>query len=210
MEELDLIRLAQQDKCSGAVDALLSRHLVPIRRFIAKLAQQAGLQRSDAEDAEQEALCAIMEVIDGYDVERFGLPGECTFRTFLCRVLAARFADHIRRIRRIENHEDTLIAADRIPSCTAASGRPVLLRAFPPSSWKNDPAVILEWHEQMACLEQAVNELSAISRCLWDRLRSGMQLCAAAEDLGISYGAAKRRWRKIKRHLKKRLHIFRE
>jgi RNA polymerase sigma factor (sigma-70 family) len=210
MNELDLIRLAQQDKSSGAVDALLSRHLGPIHRFIAKLAQQAGLQRSDAEDAEQEALCAIIEVIDGYDVERFGQPGGCTFRTFICRVLAARFTDHIRRIRRIQVHEETIISADRIPSSAASSGSPALIRAFPPSSWKNDPAAILEWQEQMACLEQAVNELTPTSRCLWERLRSGLQLRAAADDLGISYRAAKRRWLKIKRHIKKRLHIFRE
>jgi RNA polymerase sigma factor (sigma-70 family) len=210
LPEADLIRLAKADAVGGAVDELLARHYATIRRFIAYRAFGAGLRRPDREDAEQEALCALLEAIRAYDPAQLGRPGGCSFCTFLRRVLGCRFADHLRRVRRARDRRRGTVSLEEVPAADPPSAAPVPAQPFPPSAWTNEPLVIVEWGERMAGLGQALSALDDDARWLWEQRGLGKTFAEIATELGISCDAAKRRWRKVVAHLKARLRAFRE
>ncbi len=51
-----------------------------------------------------------------------------------------------------------------------------------------------------------MNQLGPDQRLLWDGLAAGVKLHAVAEELDISYDQAKRRRRKLLKHLVAQLH----
>src|SRR5262249_1557204 len=126
-------------------------------------------------------------------------PQGCHFRSFLHRVLRARFIDFLRHQRRQENHFRLLGEVDTEAADGTRPVWPIVLNAVA------DPLPRMEQGELRARLECELDRLSPLARRLWDLLAQGVPLRRVAAALGISYDAAKRRRRTLLARLKSSL-----
>src|SRR5215831_15234799 len=100
LEDEQLVVLVQECAYVPAKEELISRCNGLKDKLIHRLAARNGLQEADRMDAQQDAVLWILEAIREYDTGQQVTPRGCRFRTFLYRVLLARFIDLLRRKRR--------------------------------------------------------------------------------------------------------------
>ena len=199
MEDEALVVLAKECEFAPARDELLVRYGGQADRVIGWLAYPQGFTRSDIEDARQNAVFWIVEAVKKYDTNQIGKPKGCSFRSFVYRVLIARFKDYAKHLRRVEHHYDrTACCGEEEASASDVDCRP------------EDPATIVEIRESMNHLHETLARLDSESGRMWRLLAEGKSLRQIAADLGVSYDSAKRRRRKLIEQLKLRLNPSRE
>jgi RNA polymerase sigma factor (sigma-70 family) len=194
MEDEALVVLAQECEFGPARDELIVRYGTQTHRHIGWLAFRYQLNDSDAEDARQNAVFWIIEAAAKYDTSQIGKAHGCSFRTFIHRVIMARFKDFAKHLRRVECHYD------RTARCGGEEASAVDI-----DRKLNDPAALAESQEAMNRFQETITRLDAESARLWRLLASGFSLRQIAAELGISYDSAKRRRRKLIAQLRIRL-----
>jgi RNA polymerase sigma factor (sigma-70 family) len=194
MEDEALVVLAKECEYSPARDELLVRYGSQADRVIGWLAYSHGLSRSDGEDARQSAVFWTIEAITKYDTRQIGKPRGCSFRSFVYRVLIARFKDYTKHLRRVEGHYDRTLRSTGADSSSIDVDQKL-----------KDPSTIAEARESMNLLRQTLLCLDSESERMWRLLAEGNSLRTIATEIGISYDSAKRRRRKLIEQLKLRL-----
>jgi RNA polymerase sigma factor (sigma-70 family) len=195
IEDEPLAVLAQECGYLPAHDELLRRGHAQAVHLIGRLAARTRLQDADCKDAQQEAVLWTLEAIRRYRTQEQGKVQGCHFRSFLHRVLTARFIDFVRHQRRQQTHFPLF-------GEVGAAGTPVCL-ADPDDL--AGPLALMEKGELRARLERELERLDPSARRLWDLMARGEPLRRAALALAISYDAAKRRRRKLLARLKSSL-----
>jgi RNA polymerase sigma factor (sigma-70 family) len=197
----ELVVLAHECGFLPARQELLLRYYDWMRQCIAARARRAGLRAADVEDAQAEAVFSFLEAVARYETLQITIRNGCCFRSFLYTVLAARFLDFLRKLRRTRRRfgchfSDAPHGEDR-----SGHGRAGPRNANLPAVAAS-PAQQTEWRETMACLHRALQRLDDRLHLLWDRLAAGASLHEVAAEWGISYDRV-RRWRKeMVNHLK--------
>jgi RNA polymerase sigma factor (sigma-70 family) len=194
MEDEALIVLAKECEYAPARDELIVRYGNQTRRLIDWMAYRYRLSNADAEDARQNAVFWFVEAITKYDTNQIGKRQGCSFRSFIHRVVMARFKDFAKHLRRVECHYDRNTRCGNDDSSAVDIDRR-----------GSDPATLAEAHESASRLQATLSSLDSPSGRLWQLLADGNSLRQIAADLGVSYDAAKRRRRKLIAELKTRL-----
>jgi RNA polymerase sigma factor (sigma-70 family) len=185
----ELVVLAQECDYRPAGEALVQRYHDWARWLAARCARRSRLQSADAEDARQNAVLSLAEAIRCYDTLQLGRRGGYQFRAFLVRVVGARYLDFLRRLRRLgQRYKGAAALAEALES--AHRGGHALRDG-------GDPVGAAERQEEQVRLEQALCRMDEVARSLWERLATGTPLRAAAQELGLSYYAAKRARRRL-------------
>jgi DNA-directed RNA polymerase specialized sigma24 family protein len=175
MADEALVILAQECAFRPATDELVRRYYEPMSQLIAWKARCPWLA-ADLPDAQQNAVFAILEAIAGYDTREVARPRGCRFRTYLGRVVLARFGDFVRQLRRLQR-----------PCCGLheAGERLAAGRGRCPGSRTSDPVEALARREAMARLHQALEGLDEALRGLWRELANGKTLPQIAWEQGV-------------------------
>jgi RNA polymerase sigma factor (sigma-70 family) len=184
-----LVVLAQECGYRPAAEVLLERYHAWAGRLVGRRACHSCLQPADVEDARQNAVLSLAEAIRCYDTSQLGRRDTCHFRTFLLRVVSARYLDFVRRLCRWRRRWWNWAALDGAPVPARRGG--------PAPHGRGDPVGAAERGEEQAWLERALRRLDGDARSLWERLAAGTPLRAVARDLGLSYDAAKRARRRL-------------
>jgi RNA polymerase sigma factor (sigma-70 family) len=182
-----LVILAQECAFRPATDELVRRYYERMSPLIARKARCPWLA-ADLPDAQQNAVFAMLEAIAGYHTLEVAKPRGCRFRTFLSRVVLARFGDFVRKLRRLRRHYGRLHEAGE--GLAAGRGRC-------PGSREGDPVEVLARREAMARLHQALEGLDEALRGLWRELADGKRLRQIAREQGVSYDRVKRQRRRL-------------
>ena len=182
-----LVILAQECAFRPATDEVLRRYYEPMSQLIAWKARFPWLA-ADLPDAQQNAVFAILEAIAGYHTLVAAKPRGCRFRTYLGRVVLARFGDFVRKLRRLQRPCCGLHEAGETPA--ACQGRC-------PGCRKGDPVEVLARREARARLHQALEGLDEALRRLWRELADGKSLRQIAREQGVSYDRLKRQRRRL-------------
>jgi len=196
MEDEALVVLAKECEFGPARDELIVRYRYQSDRLIAWLARPQGLNHADVDDARQSAVFWIVEAVNKYDTNQIGKPRGCSFRSFVYRVLIARFKDFTKHWHRVERHYDRTS-----PYVGDEAGTVDVDHKL------NDPAALAETQESMHRLHQTLTCLDSESGRLWQLLADGNSLREIAGQLGVSYDSAKRRRHKLIDELKLRLNL---
>jgi RNA polymerase sigma factor (sigma-70 family) len=194
MEDEALIVLAKECEYAPARDELIVRYGNHSRRLIDWMAYRYRLSDADTEDARQNAVFWFVEAITKYDTNQIGKRQGCSFRSFIHRVVMARFKDFAKHLRRVECHYD------RNSGCGSDDSSAVDI-----DRKGTDPATLAEAQESASRLQAALASLRPDAGQLWQLLADGQSLRQVAAELGLSYDAAKRRRRKLIAELKIRL-----
>ena len=194
LDDEQLAIVAQESDNSPAQDELLRRCLSQTGRLIYGLAARAGLQEADRNDAQQEAVLWLLEAIRRFRAEESLNTHGCHFRSFLHRVLTARFIDFVRCLRRRESHIFLL------GSGAQDAEEMGVVRPVGPSG--GDCQTAMEQDELRDQLARELDRLEPLAHHLWDLMVQGVPLRSAATALGISYDTAKRRRRDLLARLK--------
>jgi RNA polymerase sigma factor (sigma-70 family) len=187
-----LVVFAQKVGDREAMRELIRRHHEWVRRFIARLARRAHLPADERPDAEQNAILVIARAIATFDVLQVDKRPRCTFRSFLQRVLRARFYNDVRKVRRRRCREGGSVDADSVLDEVAEAPleKP---GACPWSAGEaHDPAVAAEQHEWRQRFEQVLGSLEPRLRQVWDALAVGKTLEVIAIELDVSLKTVKR------------------
>ena len=193
MNDRVLILLAQRHASGAARDELLLRHSEKRDRLIGWLARSTEMRGVEVEDAQQNSVFWTLEAIEKYN-SVFAKSTGCSFCTFLSRVVACRFKDYLKHLRRRNRHYDWSENAAGQPEVPARQSR-----------LPTDPAKIAEVNEAIAGLDAALERLDGESIRIWRMLGEGCSLRDISTQLGISYDSVKRRRRKLIQHLKTQL-----
>jgi RNA polymerase sigma factor (sigma-70 family) len=185
-EDGPLVIIATECGYSPARDELLRRYQQPSSRLVRRLAARAGFQEADQQDVEQEAVFWVLEAIRCYRTTEHVRVGGCQFRSFLHRVLQARFIDALRDRRRVHRLQ---LRPDFGQTSRAASGNG--------ANRRETPGRQAERRETRARLQQELDRLEPPARELWGLLSQGIPLRNVANELQMSYPAAKRRRHKL-------------
>jgi RNA polymerase sigma factor (sigma-70 family) len=194
MEDESVVVLAKECEYGPARDELIVRYGPQTSRLIGWLAHCHGFSHADGEDARQNAVFWVVEAINKYDTRQIGKPQGCSFRSFIHRVLVARFKDFAKHLRRVDRHYDRTARHESEEPLPADF-----------DDTQDDPAFLAEAHESMHRLQSTLRGLDGESSRLWGLLAEGQNLREIAAQLGMSYDAAKRRRRKLIEQLKLRL-----
>jgi RNA polymerase sigma factor (sigma-70 family) len=196
LEDEQLVVLAMRADHRPAWHELIRRSLPLKERLIRRHAARSGLQEADLQDVQQDAVLWIVEAIRSYRAEEHARPEGCHFRSFLHRVLSARFIDFLRHWRRLRRHFPLVGARPEGPTDGETEG----------------PVQGVEEDELRARLLEELVRLDGPTRRLWDLLAGGVSLREAARVLDLSYDATKRRRRllfaKLRASLGKELGAF--
>ena len=104
LEDEQLVGVAQAYEDPSAWGELMARCGELRERLLDRCISRCGLQDADRLDTQQEGVLWMVEAINRYQLEQApGAPG-CRFRTFLYRVLRARFIDSLRHRRHLQRH----------------------------------------------------------------------------------------------------------
>lgn len=199
MDDEALVVLAQECDFAPARDELILRYGSQTDRMIRWLAHCRSQGDADVEDALQNAVFWIVEAVNKYDTNQIGKTNGCSFRSFVFRVVTARFKDFAKHLRRVEGH------LDRTTRCSHEGFQPIDASEQP-----KDPAQIAESRDSMNRLQETLRNLSAESARLWQLLSEGKSLHEIAKLLGKSYDSVKRRRRKLVEQLKLQLKSCRD
>jgi RNA polymerase sigma factor (sigma-70 family) len=194
MEDEAVVVLAKECEYGPARDELIVRYGPQTSRLIGWLAHCHGFSHSDGEDARQNAVFWVVEAINKYDTRQIGKPQGCSFRSFIHRVLVARFKDFAKHLRRVDRHYDRTARTEAHEPMPADA-----------DIAQDDPALVAEAQESMHRLQSTLRGLDGESLRLWGLLSEGHNLREIASQLGMSYDSAKRRRRKLIEQLKLRL-----
>jgi RNA polymerase sigma factor (sigma-70 family) len=194
MDDEALVVLAKECEFGPARDELIVRYRDQTDRMVRWLAHCRSHGHADVEDALQNLVFWIVEAINKYDTNQIGKANGCSFRSFIFRVVNARFKDFAKHLRRVEGHYD------RSTRCSHEGFQPVDTGQQP-----KDPAQIAESRDSMNLLQATLQNLSAESAQLWQLLSEGKSLKQTAKLLGVSYDSVKRRRRKLIVQLKLQL-----
>jgi RNA polymerase sigma factor (sigma-70 family) len=186
-EDGPLVIIATECGYSPARNELLRRYQLSSSRLVRRLAARANFQEADQQDLEQEAVFWVLEAIRCYKTEEHVRVGGCQFQSFLHRVLHARFIDALRVWRRRDHRLQ--LRPDIGQTRRAASGNGANLR--------ENPGRQAERRETRARLQKELDGLEPPARALWGLLSQGIPLRHIADELQVSYDAAKRRRRKL-------------
>jgi RNA polymerase sigma factor (sigma-70 family) len=190
----ELVSRAKQQGCLASRQELLLRYYQWSNLLIARLARRHRLAPSDVEDAQQDAVFGILKAVHRFDPLRIRAGNRACFEAFLYRILSDRFKDFVKRRRQNKMYSGSALRGDE---CGKASG---------PEEWAdcervNDPAARAELNELHSDFWRSVGNLNDRERKLLLALLSGMRLRTFAAESAISYDAAKR----LRRCLRKRL-----
>ena len=194
MEDDALVVLAKECEYAPARDEMIVRYGSQTDRLVGWLARSYGLNQFDTEDARQCAVFWTVEAITKYDTNQIGKPRGCSFRSFIHRVVIARFKDFTKHLRRVENRYDRKARYSEEEGSTID----VDLKL-------KDPCSIAQARESMHRLHETLNQLDSEAGRLWQLMAEGNDLRQIAARLGVSYDSAKRRRRKLIEQLKLRL-----
>ncbi len=194
----ELAFLAKDCACPAARQELLLRFYDWSNRLIARLARRYGLSPPDVEDAQQDAVFGILKAIYRFDPFRGCNGNRVCFQSFLHRILSDRFKDFVKQLRHKKAHD----AHPMRSASESDSG----MKAGCPDDWAdpermNDPAVMAESNEFQALFWRAVEHLNGAEHSLVFALLSGTRLRKISNELAISYDAAKRLRRSLRKHL---------
>src|SRR5438034_1803623 len=106
----ELVVMAKECGYQPATQELLVRFHDWTNRLIAQQAKHTRLTATDVEDAQQNAVFALLEAVTRYDALEMVKPNGCGFRPFLRLVLTARFRDFVKHVRRVERAYENSIA----------------------------------------------------------------------------------------------------
>jgi len=185
MEDEALVVLAKECEYAPARDELIVRYRAQTDRLIGWLVYRHNLNGADAEDVRQSAVFWIVEAVKKYDTNQIGKERGCSFRSFIHRVLIARFKDFAKHLRRVECHYDRTARCEEDASYLDIDRAP------------NDPADLAEAHESMNRFQLTLGNLDSESSRLWRLLADGHGLRQIAAEMGLSYDSIKRRRRKL-------------
>jgi RNA polymerase sigma factor (sigma-70 family) len=194
MEDEAVVVLAKECEYGPARDELIVRYGPQTSRLIGWLAHCHGFSHADGEDARQNAVFWVVEAINKYDTRQIGKPQGCSFRSFIHRVLVARFKDFAKHLRRVDRHYDRTARAEAEEPTPDDS-----------DIAQDDPALVAEAQESIHRLQTTLRGLDVESLRLWSLMAEGHNLRQIAGELGMSYDSAKRRRRKLIEQLKLRL-----
>jgi RNA polymerase sigma factor (sigma-70 family) len=186
-----LVVLVQQCQFLPARQELLLRYYDWMLGRIAALAHSRGLRGADCDDAQGEAVSALLEAIAHYDTEQLVNKVGRSFRSFQGTVVKRRFADFLKKLRRHRRRYRPFA----FPVEAGAQ------RDTPPSKRGLSHLTVIGPYEEavrreeLACLQQALNGLSKKQRRLWDRLAAGGSLSDIAREWAVPYDRV-RRWRR--------------
>ena len=197
LEDEHLVVMAQECGSGSARDELIHRYLPLSGELVGRYAARARLQEADRQDVQQDAVLWIMEAIARYRTGEFVRSGGCHFRSFLQRVLAARFIDSLRHRRHLRAHFP-LIEADTLNRSEDSDCR----RHRGATGGGAGPLGEVEGRELGDCLDREVGRFAEPDRRLWDLVAAGAPLRQAAAAVGVSYERVKRRWRELVAHLR--------
>jgi RNA polymerase sigma factor (sigma-70 family) len=191
LTDAELLVLSQQHEYRPAGWELVRRYLAWVYGLIGHWARRTRLAKRHWDDAQQQAVFALLEAIDCYDCSQRARPESCSFPTFVRRVVRARCSDFCRRERWLERHQPRSGNATHLVGCVADQ--------------RADPTLDAEEHDLRAHLQQALATLSARDRLLWKRLAAGVPLRGIAAELGLSYHAVRRLRQRLVARLRVRL-----
>ena len=198
LEDEELAFLAENCGCSTARQELLMRFYEWSNRLIAQLGRRRGLALADVEDAQQDAVFGILKAIQRFDARRVGQGNRAGFRAFLHRILSDRFKDFVKQLWRSKTHDGHPIRpSDKLDRGVPACG----LDDWADPERDSDPEAMAESNEVHVLFWEAVKHLDGVEYSLVSALLSGSRLRQISRELGISYDAAKR----LRRRLRKRL-----
>ncbi len=201
MTDAELVGLARQRHSQEAVKTLFDRHFGVVAGWVVREARHRKFSDQEVEAARQDAAFAFLRAVWRFDAGK-----GCSFATFLCRLVRARFEDFARRRRSAERLYDRsgyathLLGGD--PEGDGACGCQV---PAPGGGWC-DPSAAAERREVSTRLEAVLNEHGDVARRLWEGRVAGRSLHQQAPELGLSYGQAKRIYQKLTAALRDRLH----
>jgi RNA polymerase sigma factor (sigma-70 family) len=199
--ELDLTKLGDEQlvvlaiECQfpAAEETLLLRHYAWSNQLITCLARRRQLAANDLEDAKQDAVFGMVKAIARYNTLQFSKPRGCPFLAFLRRVLTDRFKDFVKYLRRREHHLDRWASAmaQHHPGSNSLGG------GYGTAS-DQGPVAAAEWQEMREQVHRVVSQLDAATRAFVEGVMAGLRLRIIATQMGLSYDAAKRRWRRLR------------
>jgi RNA polymerase sigma factor (sigma-70 family) len=187
-----LVVFARKINDRRAIQMLIDRHFRWLERLIEWEARQAGLGREDREDAKQDAVLAVWEVIVEYDLlaaaraRQSGQPGDCYFRSFLKRRALSRFHDTLRRLRWLQSrqHGDVQLLVT-----LEGQSKPIVLDARR-RGWRQleqaDPALAAQQRELYERLCEAIAKLDDEDQRIVEQSADGVSIVRLAADVGVS------------------------
>jgi RNA polymerase sigma factor (sigma-70 family) len=187
MEDEQLIVLAQECGYQPAANEVLRRHHPRLGRLIAYQAKRTTLTPHDVEDAQQNAVFALVEAIAGYDTQEMVKPGGCRFRTYGRLVSMRRFWNFVKQIRRRQERHHTFARVDGL----VAVSSPLFVCVMP------GPGDLAARQEMRERLSHVLGRIGEKMRALWQALAAGRKLRQIACQQGISYDAVKRQRRRL-------------
>ncbi len=219
IEDEQLVVLVQECGYRPAANELVLRYHPRMGRLIAYQAKQTPLTAHDVEDAQQNAVFALVEAIAGYNTREMLKPGGCRFRTYGRLVTMRRFWNFVKHIRRWQERYTFFARVDgRVAlaesflggrgSCRAAertgSARYAGVPASPAPRHQriSDPVDAAARQEVLERLSRVLEHMGERKRALWQELAAGKKLRQIACELGISYDAVKRQRRQLLAHLR--------
>jgi RNA polymerase sigma factor (sigma-70 family) len=184
-----LVILIQECTFQPATNELVLRYYQRMNQLIALRIKQRRIA-AEVQDAQQNAVFAMLEAIAGYDTREVAKPRGCSFRTFVRLVVTARFYDFAKQVRRAERRYR------RLDERRAEHG--------------SDQVEALAQQDETARLHGALERLDEPLRRLWHELTSGKKLPQIAREQGISYNRMKRQRRRLLAQLTTHLREGRE
>jgi RNA polymerase sigma factor (sigma-70 family) len=185
-EQLAALVRGQGRRHPAAAELMLRYHAWVARQV--RCLGHGHCQPEELADAGHEALFALLEAAEAYDPAR---AGDCSFRSFLGKVLRRRLANFLRGRHRAERRLDRSLGPDE---ALERGGDPRIGAGAPEASQEE-----AELHEQ---LHQALARLAPQPRALLEQLLAGASLPDAARQLGLPYHQANRMRRRALAFLK--------
>lgn len=189
-EDEHLVVWVQMVGFEPARNELMCRCLPLSKRLIGHYASHSHLQDADRLDAQQDAVLWTLEAIGHYRIEESVRSGGCRFRSFLVRVLKARFVDFLR-------HQ--YCRQRRLCLCDflGEQARQPQWRWADVASVSENPEQIVAENEQLTRLRARIGELDHTMQHLWESLLTMEPLRRIARRLRCSYDRIKRQRRKL-------------
>jgi RNA polymerase sigma factor (sigma-70 family) len=156
-----LLLLAREAHCQAARDELTCRYWHLFKTNLPRWVQGSRLTSWEREDAHQQAFFWIQEAVRAFDPGQWFLPQGSGFQTFLKRIFRLRLADFLRSLRRNRKHFRLVQEPDHWPK---------RLRR------EHNLASAGHREELHRHLEQALRQLDAPARALWQELSDGKRL----------------------------------
>jgi RNA polymerase sigma factor (sigma-70 family) len=196
LSDEQLLALIHADKDSPAWTVLADRYQKRIATIITWFRRHAGLKRQDHEEAREEAMAILVEVVREYGpVQGQALP-LLPFDETLQPRLWHGLRRLLHRLRRDWEHCDTTLTPEQAVEAGLAQPVRTVAAAASGTLHLDDPVEALLWRELWAELTRAKQRLPARERKLVDARLEGTTLVQAARRARLSQRAAERSLRR--------------